>query len=161
MSTSRVQSDLSLETFARGLPKAELHVHLEGCLSPDLMFMLARRNGIALPWNDAQALAAQYRFQDLQSFLDLYFQGCKVLVTAQDFYDLTRQYLARAHADRVVRAEMFIGPQSFVAQGVPIEALMEGVLAAMADATAQDGISAGLLVSVHRHRSQELSLIHI
>ena len=72
MSTSRVQSDLSLETFARGLPKAELHVHLEGCLSPDLMFMLARRNGIALPWNDAQALAAQYRFQDLQSFLDLY-----------------------------------------------------------------------------------------
>jgi len=158
MSTSRVQSDLSLETFARGLPKAELHVHLEGCLSPDLMFMLARRNGIALPWNDAQALAAQYRFQDLQSFLDLYFQGCKVLVTAQDFYDLTRQYLARAHADRVVRAEMFIGPQSFVAQGVPIEALMEGVLAAMADATAQDGISAGLLVSVHRHRSQEDAL---
>lgn len=147
-----------LEAFARHLPKAELHAHLEGCLSPDLMFTLARRNGIALPWQDPHALAAEYRFQDLQSFLNLYFQGCKVLVTERDFYDLTRHYLARAHADHVVRAEMFIGPQSFVERGVPIQALMDGVLAAVADATAQDGISAGLLVSVHRHRSQEDAL---
>lgn len=145
----------SLETFARALPKAELHVHLEGCISPELMFTFARRNGVQLPWATAHDLQASYQFQDLQSFLDLYFFGCKVVSTERDFYELTRHYLARAHADAVVRAEMFIGPQSFVERGVPIEALMNGVLAAIDDAKKDCGISAGLLVSVHRHRTEE------
>jgi adenosine deaminase len=144
----------NLSAFIGQLPKAELHVHLEGCLEAELLFELAERNDVALPWRSAAALRAAYQFDDLQSFLALYFQGCQVLRREQDFYQLTRDYLARAHADGVVRAECFLGPQSFTEQGVPIQAVIEGTLRAMADAEREDGISAGLLVSAHRHRSE-------
>ncbi len=143
-----------MQAFIAGLPKAELHVHLEGCLEPDLMFALARRNGIALRWPSPEALRSAYQFADLSSFLALYFEGCRVLVTEQDFHDLTLTYLRRAHADGVVRAEMFIGPQSFTERGVALATLMQGVLGAMQVATAETGISAGLLISAHRHRSE-------
>ena len=140
--------------YVRSLPKAELHVHLEGTLEPELLFALARRNDVALPWASVDDLQAAYRFDDLASFLALYFEGCQVLVHEQDFYDLTRAYLGRAHDDGVVRAEMFLGPQSFTERGVPTSQVIGGVLRAIEDAEAEYGISAGLLVSAHRHRSE-------
>jgi adenine deaminase len=146
---------LDIEVFVRGLPKADLHMHLEGSIEPQLMLDLATRNGLRLRWDSADALRAAYQFTNLQSFLDLYFQGCRVLVTEQDFYDVTRAYLRRAREDGVIRSELFLGPQSFTERGVVIEALMSGVLRAMDDATEEDGISVGLLISVHRHRTEE------
>jgi adenosine deaminase len=140
--------------FIRSLPKAELHVHLEGCLEADLLFALAKRNDLALPWPSIEALREAYSFDGLPSFLALYFEGCQVLRREQDFYDLTRAYLARAHADGVVRAEMFLGPQSFLDLGVSIEDILGGVLRAIDDARSEDGISGGLLVSAHRHRDE-------
>lgn len=143
-----------LTDFVRALPKAELHVHLEGCLEAELLFELAKRNDVTLPWADADALRDAYRFSDLQSFLNLYFEGCRVLVREQDFYDVTRSYLSRAHADGVVRAEVFLGPQSFTERGTPTADILGGSLRAIADAEDEHGISAGLLVSTHRHRSE-------
>ena len=147
-----------LDAFVRGLPKAELHMHLEGSVEPEHLLALAERNGLRPRWKTAEALRAAYEFDDLQSFLDLYYEGCRVLVREQDFYDITRAYLRRAHADMVIRAEVFIGPQGFTERDVPIDAVMEGVLAAMHDAAQDDGISAGLLVSAQRHRSEEAAL---
>ena len=143
-----------LESFVRGLPKTDLHMHLEGSIEPPLMLELAARNGLTLRWDTAEALRAAYRFQNLQSFLDLYFEGCKVLVTEQDFHDVTRAYLRRAREDGVIRAELFIGPQSFTERGTPIEALMSGVLGAMEEARRTQGMSVGLMISVHRHRTE-------
>ncbi|KAL3491229.1 adenine deaminase [Aspergillus germanicus] len=143
-----------IQDFIKGIPKAELHMHIEGCIKPDLMFVLAKRNGVALPWESPEALQAAYKFDNLQSFLSLYFEGCKVLVTKQDFYDVTYAYLVRAHTDNVVRAELFIGPQTFIEKGVPLSDLIEGVLAAIRDAERVLGISAGLIISTHRHRSE-------
>jgi adenosine deaminase len=140
--------------FIRSLPKAELHVHLEGALEADLLFALAKRNDLALPWPSIEALREAYSFDGLPSFLALYFEGCQVLRREQDFYDLTRAYLARAHADGVVRAEMFLGPQSFLDLGVSIEEILGGILRAIDDARSEDGISGGLLVSAHRHRDE-------
>lgn len=145
---------MDIETFVRGLPKTDLHMHLEGSIEPELMIALAGRNSIPLRWDTADALRQAYQFDNLQSFLELYFEGCRVLVTQADFYDVTWAYLNRAHADGVVHAEMFIGPQSFTERDVPIEALMNGVLKAISDAQSAYGISAGLLISVHRHRSE-------
>lgn len=145
---------LDIETFVRRLPKADLHMHLEGSIEPQLMLDLATRNGLRLRWDTAEALRAAYQFKNLQSFLDLYFEGCKVLVTEQDFYDVTRAYLRRAHEDGVIRSELFIGPQSFTERGVAIETLMSGVLRAMGDADREEGTSVGLLISVHRHRAE-------
>jgi adenosine deaminase len=144
----------TLDTFIRGIPKAELHVHLEGCIEADMMFALAERNGLALRWSSPEGLRAAYRFGSLQAFLDLYYEGCRVLVQERDFYEVTRAYLRRAHADGVVRAEVFIGPQSFTARGVAMATIMNGVLAALQDASRELRISAGLLVSAQRHRSQ-------
>ncbi|MFN7146995.1 MAG: adenosine deaminase, partial [Myxococcota bacterium] len=97
--------------WIRGLPKAELHVHLEGTLEPEMMLALARRNGVALPWADAEAIRAAYAFTNLQDFLDLYYQGMGVLRTRKDYVDLARAYMDRAAADGVVHAELFYDPQ--------------------------------------------------
>ena len=144
----------NLSAFIRGLPKAELHMHLEGSIEPELMLDLAARNGVKLRWDTARELRAAYQFTGLQSFLDLYFEGCRVLAREQDFYDVTRAYLRRAHEDGVTRAELFIGPQSFTERGVGIATVMDGVLGAMDDGAREHGISVGLLVSAHRHRSE-------
>jgi adenosine deaminase len=140
--------------FIRQLPKAELHMHLEGSIEPQMMLSLAKRNGLSLRWQTADALRSAYEFSSLQDFLNLYFEGCKVLVQQQDFYDITRAYLHRCAADNVLHAEMFIGPQSFTERGVTIRSLMEGVLGAMDDARREDGVSSGLLISAHRHRTE-------
>jgi adenosine deaminase len=142
------------DAFIRALPKAELHMHLEGSIEAEQLLAIAERNGLRLRWASPEALRAAYQFRDLQAFLDLYYEGCRVLTQERDFYDLTRAYLRRAHADAVIRAEVFIGPQSFTERGVEIDAVMGGVLAAMHDAARDDGISAGLLVSAQRHRSE-------
>lgn len=148
----------NIQDFIRGIPKAELHMHLEGCIEPDMMFALAERNGIPLRWKSPETLRDAYKFNDLQSFLALYFEGCKVLVKRQDFYDVTFAYLKRAHAENVVRAELFIGPQTFTENGTPLPELMEGVLGAIHDAEQTLGISAGLIISTHRHRTEEEAL---
>ena len=140
------------------MPKAELHMHLEGSIEAELLLELAVRNGVQPRWATAEALRAAYEFSNLQSFLDLYYEGCRVLVQERDFFDITRAYLRRAHAEAVIRAEVFIGPQGFTERGVPITAVMDGVLAAMCDAARDDGISAGLLVSAQRHRSEAEAL---
>jgi adenosine deaminase len=144
----------AIEAFVRGLPKTDLHMHIEGSIEPQLMLDLAARNGLKLRWDTAEALRGAYQFRNLQSFLDLYFEGCKVLVTERDFHDVTRAYLRRAQEDRVIRAELFVGPQSFTERGTPIQALMSGVLGAMEEARREHGMSVGLMISVHRHRTE-------
>ena len=147
-----------IDAFVQGLPKAELHMHLEGSIEPEHLLELAQRNGLRPRWDSPEALRAAYEFEDLQSFLDLYYEGCRVLLREQDFYDITRAYLRRAHADTVIRAEVFIGPQSFTDRDVPIDAIMDGVLAAMRDAAQEHRISAGLLVTAQRHRTEAAAL---
>ncbi len=143
--------DAELASFVRGLPKAELHLHIEGTLEPEMLFELAGRNGVAVPFEDEAAVRAAYSFTDLQSFLDIYYQGAAVLKTEQDFYDLMAAYLRRAHADGVRRAEMFFDPQTHTERGVGFDVFMEGFTAAMADAEAECGISATLIMCFLRH----------
>ncbi|HEY7575989.1 MAG TPA: adenosine deaminase [Acetobacteraceae bacterium] len=146
------------DALIRGMPKAELHMHLEGSIEAEQLLAIAERNGLRPRWETPEALRAAYRFRNLQAFLDLYYEGCRVLLNERDFHDITRAYLRRAHDDAVVRAEVFIGPQSFTERGVAVDAVMEGVLTAMRDAARDDGISAGLLVSAQRHRSEAEAL---
>ena len=147
-----------MRDFVAGLPKAELHMHIEGSMEPGLFLRLARRNGVAIRWETEEELSAAYRFDSLQDFLDLYYDGCRVLVKAEDFYDVTRDYLRRAHADRVLHTEMFLGTQGHTSRGIALATVMEGVLGAMDAARAEDGISSGLIAVAQRHRSQEEGL---
>lgn len=146
---------IDLENFITGIPKAELHMHLEGSIEAELMFELARRNSVALQWDTPEALRAAYHFQDLQSFLEIFWAGCAVLRQEQDFYDLTMAYLRRARQDNVRRAELFLGLQSFTLNGVSVKTVMDGVLRAFDDAARELGVSAALMVIAQRHRSEE------
>ena len=141
-------------SFIDALPKAELHVHLEGTLEPDEMFRLSARNGINLPWDSADALRADYSFTGLEHFLRLYFEGCKVLCGRADFYDLTAAYLRRAASQGVRRAEMFFGPQSFLDRAIPVADQLGGILDAIADARTDTGIDGALIVTAQRHRTE-------
>jgi adenosine deaminase len=147
--------DDALIEFLRGLPKAELHVHIEGTLEPEMMFEMARRNGVDLPFESVEETRAAYRFTDLQSFLDIYYQGAAVLQSEQDFYDLTIAYLERAHEDGVRRAEIFFDPQTHTARGIGFETFMEGMWRARADARARWGISSDFILCFLRHLSGE------
>ena len=146
---------VELERVIQAVPKVELHLHIEGTLEPEMVFALAARNGVDVPYADVAALRAAYEFEDLQSFLDLYYAGCAVLRTEQDFYDLTAAYLRRAVADGVVHAEIFFDPQSHTARGVPFDALLSGIRRALADGEARDGITSGLIPCFLRHLSEE------
>ena len=128
------------------LPVAELHVHIEGTLEPELLVTLARRNGTWMPTLDVDELRAKYKFDSLKSFLDQYFQNLRVLRIEQDFYDLARSYLARAAAAGVRRAEIFFDPQTHLANGVPLEEVFSGLTAALADGARDHGISADLIL---------------
>ena len=147
-----------MEAFIRGMPKTELHMHLEGSLEPEVLIHLGERNKCQLRWKTAEELRSAYEFQDLQSFLDLYYEGCQVLIKEADFYDMTRAYLRKAHAENVIRAEVFLGPQSFTSKGVDIAAVLDGALSAMDDAKDEDGISCGLIVTAQRHRTEQDAL---
>ena len=134
------------------LPKAELHLHIEGTLEPDLMFKLARRNGVSLPYADPDAVRRAYRFSNLQSFLDVYYQACSVLIHEQDFYELTSAYLARARSQGVRHAEIFFDPQTHTARGVRFETLVGGIARALTEAR-QRGITSQLIMCFLRDLS--------
>jgi adenine deaminase len=147
-----------MEAFIRGMPKTELHMHLEGSLEPEVLIHLGERNKCQLRWRTAEELRSAYEFQDLQSFLDLYYEGCQVLIKEADFYEMTRAYLRKAHSENVIRAEVFLGPQSFTSKGVDIAPVLDGALKAMDDAKKEDGISCGLIVTAQRHRTEQDAL---
>ena len=138
-------------TFIRSLPKAELHVHIEGTLEPEMMFDLAKRNGVDLPFASVDAIRRAYEFTNLQSFLDIYYRGAAVLVTERDFHDLMYAYLVRAHEDGVRRAEVFFDPQTHTARGVPFATFMHGFATAIDEARSAFGISTGLIMCFLRH----------
>ena len=144
--------------FARALPKAELHLHIEGTLEPELMFALARRNGIQLPYASVEEVRRAYVFSDLQSFLDIYYAGCCVLLKEQDFYDLTWAYLKRAAAQGVRHAEIFFDPQTHTDRGVPFETVVTGIHAALEDGRTRLGITSGLILCFLRHLSAEAAM---
>ena len=137
------------------MPKAELHIHIEGSLEPELIFALARRNGLSLPYANVEALKRAYAFSNLQSFLDIYYAGASVLITEQDFYDMARAYFVKAAQDRVLHAELFFDPQTHTARGVPMQTIVSGLHRACVDARAELGVSALLIMCFLRHLSEE------
>ena len=144
-----------LPALLRAMPKAELHIHIEGSLEPELIFALAGRNGIALPYASVEALRAAYAFTDLQSFLDIYYAGASVLLKEEDFFDLGVAYFRRAAADNVVHAELFFDPQTHTERGVPIETVLNGLARACRTAEAELGVSSLLMLCFLRHLSEE------
>ncbi|MDB5691265.1 MAG: adenosine deaminase [Alphaproteobacteria bacterium] len=140
-----------LAAFIAGLPKAELHIHIEGSLEPELMFALARRNGVDIPFASVEELRAAYDFSNLQDFLDIYYQGAAVLRTEEDFRDLALAYFDRAAADAVVHAEIFFDPQTHTDRGIPFGTVMAGLLAGMDEARERHGMSAKLILCFLRH----------
>jgi adenosine deaminase len=144
-----------LPALLQAMPKAELHIHIEGSLEPELIFELAERNGVRLPYASVEALRSAYAFSDLQSFLDIYYAGASVLLHEQDFYDMARAYLARAAGDNVVRAEIFFDPQTHTARGVSMQTVIQGLHRACVDAQRESGISAALILCFLRHLSEE------
>ena len=145
---------MDLKAFIRRLPKAELHLHIEGSLEPEMMFDMARRNGVALPYASVEETRDAYAFTDLQSFLDIYYVGAAVLIHERDFYDLAMAYFRRARADGVVHAELFFDPQTHTARGIAFETVLAGLERARQDALEQLGISSRLILCFLRHLSE-------
>ncbi|KES23596.1 MULTISPECIES: adenosine deaminase [Pseudomonas] len=141
--------------WLNALPKAELHLHLEGTLEPELLFALAERNRVKLPWADVETLRKAYAFNNLQEFLDLYYAGADVLRSEQDFYDLTWAYLLKCKAQNVIHVEPFFDPQTHTDRGIPFEVVLRGIQGALKDGEQQLGISHGLILSFLRHLSEE------
>ncbi len=147
-----------LPDLLRAMPKAELHIHIEGSLEPELIFALARRNQVAIPYASVEDLRQAYAFTNLQSFLDIYYAGASVLQVEQDFHDMAMAYFARAAADNVVHAELFFDPQTHTARGVDIAVVIQGLHRASEDARARWGIDAALILCFLRHLSEEDAL---
>ena len=137
------------------LPKAELHLHLEGSLEPEMMFEFAKRNGVTLKYGSVDEIRAAYDFSNLQDFLDLYYQGMGVLLTEADFYDLTAAYLARVAADNVRHVEVFFDPQANIERGIAFETVLNGITRALADGEAQHGITYKLIMCILRHLPED------
>ena len=146
--------DNSLHDFICRLPKAELHLHIEGSLEPEMMFALARRNGVSLPYASVEEVRAAYNFSDLQSFLDLYYAGAAVLQTEQDFHDLTMAYVRRALADNVRHAELFFDPHTHTERGVPMATVFAGIAGALRQARTEHGFSSRMILCFLRHLSE-------
>jgi adenosine deaminase len=144
-----------LAPLLRAMPKAELHIHIEGSLEPELIFALAARNGLSLPYANVEALRAAYAFSDLQSFLDIYYAGASVLLTEADFHDMAWAYFQRAAADHVVHAELFFDPQTHTERGVAMATVIQGLASACQRAQAELGISSQLVLCFLRHLSEE------
>lgn len=144
-----------LPDLLRGMPKAELHIHIEGSLEPELIFALAQRNQVAIPYASVEKLRSAYAFTNLQSFLDIYYAGASVLLKEQDFYDMAHAYLARAAMDNIAHTEIFFDPQTHTARGVAMETVIHGLHRACVDAQKQWGISAVLILCFLRHLSEE------
>lgn len=144
-----------LDQFITAIPKAELHLHIEGSLEPELMFALARRNGVAIPYASVDDVRAAYAFGNLQDFLDIYYAGADVLRTRQDFHDLAAAYFDRAAADGVVHAEIMFDPQTHTDRGIPFAEVIEGLLSAVDEARDRHGMTSLLIMSFLRHLSEE------
>ena len=144
-----------IPALLRAMPKAELHIHIEGSLEPELIFVLAQRNGVALAYENVAALRAAYAFTDLQTFLDIYYAGASVLLTAQDFEDMAMAYFQRAAADHVVHAELFFDPQTHTARGVSFETVISGLTRGCERAQRELGVSSALILCFLRHLSEE------
>ncbi|MDO9403041.1 MAG: adenosine deaminase [Polaromonas sp.] len=144
-----------LPELLRGMPKAELHMHIEGSLEPELIFALAQRNGVQIPYASVEDLRSAYAFTNLQSFLDIYYAGASVLIQEQDFYDMAWNYLLKAREDHVVHTELFFDPQTHTARGVAMETVIGGLHRACTDAGEQLGVSASLILCFLRHLSEE------
>ncbi|MDB5932169.1 MAG: adenosine deaminase [Polaromonas sp.] len=144
-----------LPGLLRQMPKAELHIHIEGSLEPELIFALARRNGVQLPYASVEELRGAYAFSNLQSFLDIYYAGASVLLTEADFHDMAMAYFARAAQDNVVHTELFFDPQTHTARGVSMDTVINGLHRACVDAQAQFGVSALLIMCFLRHLSEQ------
>ena len=144
--------DATLATLIKSMPKAELHMHIEGSLEPELIFALAERNKVSVPYDSVESLRRAYAFTDLQSFLDIYYAGASVLLTEQDFYDMTAAYLARAKSDNVRHTELFFDPQTHTARGVAMETVINGIYRACQETA---GISATLILCFLRHLPEE------
>jgi adenosine deaminase len=144
-----------IDSFIEKLPKAELHLHVEGTLEPELAFELAERNGVRLPWASAEELRAAYRFRDLRSFLDLYYAVTRVLVRERDFYDLTRAYLNRISQEAVLHAEVSFDPQAHTQRGVPFDAVVTGIHEALRDGKRELGVDSRLILCFLRDRGVE------
>ncbi|CAN7381448.1 adenosine deaminase [Brevundimonas sp. LjRoot202] len=142
---------MSLDAYIAGLPKAELHLHIEGSLEPELMFELARRNAVAIPFDSVEAVRAAYDFSNLQDFLDIYYAGANVLLTEEDFHDLALAYFRRAAADTVRHAEIFFDPQTHTDRGIPFGVVAEGLLAGMKRAERELGVTSKLILCFLRH----------
>ena len=143
-----------LASFIARLPKAELHLHIEGTLEPELAFAIAERNGLALPYSSVDELRAAYRFSNLQEFLDVYYACAGVLMESRDFYELTWAYLERAHADNVRHAEIFFDPQTHMACGIKFATVVEGICAALDDGRERLGLTSRLILCFLRHLSE-------
>ena len=141
--------------WLNGLPKIELHLHIEGTLEPELLFKLARRNSIQLPFNSVNEVKKAYQFSNLQDFLDIYYQGAEVLLHKQDFYDLTWAYLLMCSQQNVMHVEPFFDPQTHTVRGVPFETIVSGIAEALADGKAKLGITSRLIMCFLRHLSEE------
>ena len=146
---------MNIKQFIQALPKAELHVHIEGTFEPELMFEIAKRNHIAIPYENVDVVRQAYDFHNLQSFLDIYYAGAGVLLHEADFYNLTRAYLERCREDNVVHTEIFFDPQTHTARGVAFETVMNGIVRACREAGRQWGISTRLIMCFLRHLSEE------
>lgn len=146
---------MDLDAFITGLPKAELHLHIEGSLEPELMFALARRNRLSIPFDNVEAVRAAYDFSRLQDFLDIYYAGAQVLRTVEDFRDLAVAYFDRAAADGVLHAEIFFDPQTHTDRGIPMREVVDGLFAGMADAQARHGLTSKLILCFLRHLDED------
>lgn len=152
---SLLMSNPTMYDWLNALPKAELHLHLEGTLEPELMFKLAERHGIQLPFENVEALRKAYSFNNLQEFLDLYYQGANVLRTEEDFYDLTWAYLLKCKEQNVIHTEPFFDPQTHTDRGIPFEVVLRGIQQALKDGEQKLGVTSGLILSFLRHLSED------
>ena len=146
---------LSLNDYITKIPKVELHLHIEGTLEPELLFQIAKRNNIKLKYNNIEELKSAYNFNNLQEFLDLYYQGANVLQQEQDFYDLTFAYLKNIHGENVVHTEIFFDPQTHTDRGITFDTVICGIKRALDDGEMQFGISSKLIMCFLRHLSEE------
>ena len=149
---------MTTKDFIAKIPKADLHVHLEGTMEPELIFRLAKRNDIALPYPDLSHLKAAYKFDHLADFLSVYYQGTKVIRTSRDFYDITLAYLQRAATENTLHADIFIDPQAHLDKGITLAMMLDGVLPAVEESREKYGISTGLILCFLRHRPLEESI---
>jgi len=148
-------SNSNLKSFIQSLPKAELHIHIEGSFEPELMFEIAKRNNIKIPFNSVEEVRQAYQFNNLQEFLDIYYQGAGVLINEQDFYDMTWAYLEKAHANNIVHCEIFFDPQTHTDRGVSFETVINGIHRALQDAQTKFQITSKIIMCFLRHLDEE------